>query len=122
MDNLIRTLRNQIYSLRKGVIMGFTMNKGLLSDNIIDESTKKTASDDKSSSFKFNVEDDNKISIDFEGDTLKDLRTLKDNLHNADTEQDVVRVALEILALANGKDIVVEGQGKRWRIKDLWIK
>jgi hypothetical protein len=102
--------------------MGFTMNKGLLSDNIIDESTKKTASDDKSSSFKFNVEDDNKISIDFEGDTLKDLRTLKDNLHNADTEQDVVRVALEILALANGKDIVVEGQGKRWRIKDLWIK
>jgi len=68
----------------------------------------------------YRIEDENVAIIKFEGAALQDLLKLKGNLKNAKDIKDVVRIALEILALAENKEIIIEGGGKRWRIKDLW--
>ena len=93
-----------------------------LSQSLYQVEVEPIKSPSSSDSRHFQVEDENVVSIDFEGATLEDIRKLQKNLLNADNEQDVIRTALEILALADGKDIIIEGGGKRWRIRDLWRK
>lgn len=59
-------------------------------------------------------------TITFRGQALEDIKKLQSYLRRAEKPGDVIRTALELLALAVHKDVTIEGGGKKWRITDLW--
>jgi hypothetical protein len=68
----------------------------------------------------FKIEEVGVETITFRGQALEDIQKLQGRLRKADKPSDVVRTALEILALALDREIIIEGGGKKWRISDLW--
>ena len=72
--------------------------------------------------FHLPLEDEGTVSVVFAGDALEDIRRLQKEMRGVKSVQEVIRAALEILALARQKDIIIEGGGKRWRIRreKLW--
>ncbi|MEU6351009.1 hypothetical protein ABZ896_16990 [Streptomyces sp. NPDC047072] len=59
------------------------------------------------------------MSIRFEGEVFVRLTTLTDNLRDAETPEEAVAIAIELLYRAVGREIQI-GQGKSAQIFDLW--
>ena len=65
---------------------------------------------------------DSKTKSMLERDITKDIDILRDNMARARSREDVVYAALEILALAVNRDVIVEGRfnGSPKRVSNLW--
>ena len=83
---------------------------------------EKTEEKSSSSEPLFSVDDAGTWSMKFDKETTDDLDKLKQYIPKAKSRQDVVFTALEILALAVNRDVLIKGKhdGVSKQVEGLW--